>query len=326
MQEIIWGLIGALWAANPLQPSIPLSPCMMGTRVSLAWLFVLDKMTFYTSADTTHCWLLRGQPGASKCGCGRHGRTAQLTFVWTSDAASNLSQFGRKSFLVAVTRLAWWESGVSKWLKASPARQMGGNTREVISERGYSIDLWWSLVWHPFGGGGCCRVRSTGRWNWSGGWQPWMFTFCPCLVRSFPFPRSFRVVLGMLPRSPFRRYHHHHHSRTQPFAVECSWDPVRAKQGPFRGKSYRSMRKSSFLLRCWAERKQGIFLVSLVQRPPAPELRPAEWKGKRRERKLIDVISAPGLFPFLLRVVSVVFLSPETKKLLANPVGIRSKN
>lgn len=104
MQEIIWGLIGALWAANPLQPSPPLSPCEMGMRVSLALPFVLDKMTFYTSADTTHCRLLPGQPAFQR-GCGQHGRTTELAFVWTSDAASNLSQFERKSFSVAV-RLA----------------------------------------------------------------------------------------------------------------------------------------------------------------------------------------------------------------------------
>lgn len=52
MQEIIWGLIGALWAASSLQPSPPLNPYMTGMRISLALMFVLDKMAFYTSANT----------------------------------------------------------------------------------------------------------------------------------------------------------------------------------------------------------------------------------------------------------------------------------
>lgn len=40
---------------------------------------------------------------------------------------------------------------------------------------------------------------------------------------------------------------------------------------------------------------------------------------------MIDVISAPGLFPFLLKLVRVGFLSPVTKKLLAKTVAIRAK-
>lgn len=62
-QEIIWGLIGALWAASSLQPSPLLSPRVTGMKISLALVFVLDKMAFYTSANTQH---IAGRSQASK--------------------------------------------------------------------------------------------------------------------------------------------------------------------------------------------------------------------------------------------------------------------
>ena len=74
--------MGANWSfvGSRLLAALSLCPCVARLRVSPARVFVLDKMAFYTSANTTYHGLLPIQP-APNCRCDQHGRTTSPLFL-----------------------------------------------------------------------------------------------------------------------------------------------------------------------------------------------------------------------------------------------------
>lgn len=263
MQEIIWGLIGALWAANSLPPTPPVSPYMMGVRISLALVFVLDKMALYTSADTTHCRLLPGQQ-LPKAGARRTCRTAEpaepqnpLLF------GSQLSQFGCKSCLMAVTRLAWVKAGYQEkmtvswtwWVSRGEAweRSFQKGVQHGIAE-GSSILGEMASIW------GGCRVESGWGWSWRGSWKQWtpltfLSVLSPFLLRTAPSPIHSRwlEVRGNC-QAP-----HSEHATTLGIAIGEEWShdpcvPKRVLCGVGEGTHKELWEEFFFYLSSWAKR------------------------------------------------------------------------
>lgn len=223
MQEIIWGLIGALWAANPLQPSPPLSPCVMGMRVSLALLFVLDKMTFYTSADTTHC---------------RRSRTASFQ-MWVRPARQNhRAHFCLGPRCSLKSQSTWMQilfSGCNQagWCEGGMARK---DNYEVVL-----LDKWgktwkksfWKgdtiknceVVWYALENGinlECLEMKL----EW------WLETVNTCSELLLPL-----FTAGDSGGGGCQALHSEHTISpwTQPLVEECSCYPVRSKKSPFQG-------------------------------------------------------------------------------------------
>lgn len=156
MQEIIWGLIGALWAANSLPPTPPVSPYMMGVRISLALVFVLDKMALYTSADTTHCRLLPGQQ-LPKAGA---RRTAELQNLQNhrTHFCLDLSSVSLDANPVWWLWPGWlgWRQGIKKrWLWAGLDGLVGEKHGRGHFRKGCSMELrrgpLYLEKWHQFG-------------------------------------------------------------------------------------------------------------------------------------------------------------------------------